>query len=186
MTMANTIAPSYTGPIPERAHHTVVALMQDHPGVLNRVASLFRRRGFNIESLTVGHSHIPGISRMTIEVDAATTDVDQVIKQLSKLIEVVRVHEITHQPKISHELALIKVSASGSTRAEIIQTATVFHAEVLDVTPESVMIQMTGPGETINSLLELLRGYGVREMVRTGVVAMVRGADALTIEDMQE
>lgn len=177
------INPGAYGSLPiDRPHHTVVALMQDQPGVLNRVASMFRRRGFNIESLTVGHTNTPGISRMTIEVDAATTDVEQVIKQLSKLIEIIKVHEITHQPKVSHELALIKVAASGSARAEVIQIAGAFRANVLDVSSESIMLEISGPGDTIDSLVDLLSAYGVSEMVRTGSVAMVRGAAALTMD----
>jgi acetolactate synthase-1/3 small subunit len=162
--------------------HTVVALMQDHPGVLNRVASLFRRRSFNIESLTVGHTHQPGISRMTIVVDGATTDVGQVVLQLSKLIEVITVNEITNEPNVSHDLALIKVKASGASRAEILQIASVFHADVVDVATDSVMIQVTGSEEHIDSLVELLHGYGIREMQRTGTVAMVRGSTAMAFE----
>jgi acetolactate synthase-1/3 small subunit len=162
--------------------HTVVALMQDQPGVLNRVASMFRRRSFNIESLTVGHTHQPGISRMTIVVDGATTDVNQVVLQLSKLIEVIAVSEITNEPNVSHDLALIKVNASGATRSEVLQIANVFHADVVDVAADTVMIEVTGPEERIDSLVELLKTYGIREMQRTGTVAMTRGAAAMTYD----
>lgn len=156
-------------------HHILVATMQDQPGVLNRVASLFRRRSFNIESLTVGHTDQPGISRMTIVVDGATTDVEQVIKQLYKLIEVTKVSEITHDPTVAHELALIKVTAGQSRRPEVLQLAGVYSANVVDVTPESVLMEATGPEEKIDALLQVLRPFGIREMVRTGIVAMAKG-----------
>jgi acetolactate synthase-1/3 small subunit len=164
------------------SRHTVVALMQDQPGVLNRVASLFRRRSFNIESLTVGHTHQPGISRMTIVVDGATTDVNQVTLQLSKLIEVIKVEEITSAPNISHDLALIKVKASGATRLEVLNIASAFHADVVDVAQESVIIEVTGPEERIDSFVELLGSYGIAEMQRTGTVAMARGSSAMEYE----
>jgi len=156
-------------------HHILVVMTQDHPGVLNRVASLFRRRNFNIESLTVGHTDQPGVSRMTIVVDGATTSVEQVSKQLYKLIEVIRVSEVTHDPVVAHELALIKVSTSMGRRPEVLQLAEVYKATVIDVAPESVLVQATGAEETIDSLVQVLRGYGIKEMVRTGIVAMTKG-----------
>ena len=157
-------------------HHILVAQVQDQPGVLNRVASLFRRRMFNIESLTVGHTDQPGISRMTIVVDSATTDVEQVIKQLYKLIEVIKVSEITHDPAVAHELALIKVSTSLSgQRPEVLQLASVYNATVVDVATDSVLMEATGSEDKIDSLVQVLRGYGIKEMVRTGVVAMTKG-----------
>jgi acetolactate synthase-1/3 small subunit len=143
---------------------------------------MFRRRSFNIESLTVGHTHQPGISRMTIVVDGATTDVNQVVLQLSKLIEVIAVDEITNEPNVSHDLALIKVHAAGAKRAEVLQIASVFRADVVDVTADSVMIEVTGPEERIDSLVELLQTYGIREMQRTGTVAMTRGSSAMTYD----
>ncbi len=159
----------------QKQHHILVAHVQDQPGVLNRIASLFRRRMFNIESLTVGHTDQPGISRMTIVVDGATTDVEQVIKQLYKLIEVVNVNEITHDPSVAHELALIKVSTSAGHRPEVLQLATVYHANVVDVTPDTVLMEATGPEDKIDSLIQVLRTFGIKEMVRTGVVAMSKG-----------
>ncbi|HKC75268.1 MAG TPA: acetolactate synthase small subunit, partial [Chloroflexota bacterium] len=125
-------------------HHILVAQVQDHPGVLNRVASLFRRRMFNIESLTVGHTDQAGMSRMTVVVDGATTDVEQVIKQLYKLIEVIKVSEITHDPAVAHELALIKVSTGAGHRPEVLQLAGVYNATVVDVAPDSVLMEATG------------------------------------------
>jgi acetolactate synthase-1/3 small subunit len=155
--------------------HTLVALMQNKPGVLNRVASLFRMRMFNIESLTVGHSETPGISRMTIVVDGTTTNVEQVIKQLYKLIEVIKVTEITTDPKVDRELALIKVSTAGNKRAEVLQLVEVFHGEVVDVGADSITAELTAQPPQLDALISVLRPYGIKEMVRTGVVAMVRG-----------
>lgn len=158
-----------------KQHHILVAQVQDNPGVLNRVASLFRRRMFNIESLTVGHTDQPGMSRMTIVVDGATTDVEQVIKQLYKLIEVVKVTEITRDPSVAHELALIKVSIGTGRRPEVLQLAGVYNAAIVDVTPDTVLMEATGPEDRIDSLVQMLRTYGIKEMVRTGVVAMAKG-----------
>src|SRR5579883_2799638 len=136
----------------QKQHHILVAHVQDQPGVLNRIASLFRRRMFNIESLTVGHTDQPGVSRMTIVVDGAMTDVEQVIKQLYKLIEVIKVSEITHDPAVAHELALIKVSTSSSgQRPEVLQLANVYNATVVDVAPDSVLMEATGPEDKIDS-----------------------------------
>ena len=158
-----------------KQHHILVAQVQDRPGVLNRVASLFRRRMFNIESLTVGHTDQAGMSRMTIVVDGATTDVQQVIKQLYKLIEVVKVSEITYDPSVAHELALIKVSTNAGRRPEVLQLAGVYNATVVDVAPDSVLMEATGPEDRIDSLIQVLRAYGIKELVRTGAVAMTKG-----------
>jgi acetolactate synthase-1/3 small subunit len=155
--------------------HTIVALVEDRPGVLNRVASLFRRRGFNIESLAVGHSETPGLSRMTIVVDGATTVVEQVRKQLDKLIEVVKITNISEENIVARELALIKVESSPSTRSEIMQITNIFRASILDVAPDSIVIEVTGDDDKIGSLIELLRGFGIIELARTGRIAMVRG-----------
>jgi acetolactate synthase-1/3 small subunit len=156
--------------------HTIVALVEDRPGVLNRVASLFRRRGFNIESLAVGHSETPGLSRMTIVVDGAATVVEQVRKQLDKLIEVVKITNISEENIVARELALIKVESSPATRSEIMQITDIFRASILDVAPDSIVIEVTGDDDKISSLIELLRGFGIIELARTGRIAMVRGA----------
>jgi len=156
--------------------HTLVALVEDKPGVLNRVASLFRRRGFNIESIAVGHSEVPHLSRMTIVVDGTTTSVEQVRKQLDKVVDVVKVSDITGDGVIARELALIKVSATSSTRSEIIQIVDVFRASIVDVTSDSVMVEVTGDEQKVNSLLKLLRGFGIRELARTGRIALPRGS----------
>jgi acetolactate synthase-1/3 small subunit len=156
--------------------HTLVALMENKPGVLNRVASLFRQRGFNIESLTVSQTDTPGISRMTIVMDGNTTNVEQVIKQLYKLIEITKVTEVTHDPHISRELALIKVSTSNNRRAEVLQLVDVYKGVVVDIAADSVTAEVTGPREKIDSIVNVMRPFGIKEMVRTGIIAMSRGA----------
>ena len=155
-------------------HHILVAQVQDQPGVLNRVTSLFRRRMFNIESLTVGHTDQPGVSRMTVVVDGARTSVEQVTKQLYKLIEVTKVSEVTQESVVAHELALIKVSASAGHRPEVLQLASVYNATVVHVTPDAVLIEATGPEDKIDALVSVLRTYGIKEVVRTGVIAMTK------------
>ena len=164
--------------------HTLVALVEDKPGVLNRMASLFRRRGFNIESIAVGHSEVPHLSRVTIVVDGATTMVEQVRKQLDKVIDVVRVSDITGDSTVARELALIKVKATSSTRSEIIEIVDIFRASIVDVASGSLTIEVTGDEEKINSLLNLLRGFGIKEIARTGRIAMTRGASgSLLVEE---
>ena len=162
--------------------HTLVALMQDHPGVLNRVASLFRRRGFNIESLAVGHTETPGISRMTIVVDGSQTSVEQVIKQLYRLIEVLKVSDVTADPNIARELVLVKVHAPSSRRAELSSLADVFGAKIVDVAHDSLILELNAGPDKVDSFIELVRPFGIREMVRTGRVAMVRGGNAQNAE----
>ena len=165
--------------------HTLIALVEDKPGVLNRMASLFRRRGFNIESIAVGHTELPGLSRMTIVVDGATTGVEQVRKQLDKVIEVVKVSDITEENLVARELALVKVRASASTRSEIIQIVDIFRANIVDVAPGSLIVEVTGDEEKIDSLLNLLRGFGIKEVARTGRIAMARGMAAVVEEEGQ-
>ena len=164
--------------------HTLVALVEDKPGVLNRMASLFRRRGFNIESIAVGRSEVPHLSRMTIVVDGATTMVEQVRKQLDKVIDVVKVSDISGDEIIARELALIKVKATSSTRSEIMQIVDIFRANIVDVASGSVTVEVTGDEEKVDSLLSLFRGFGIREIVRTGRIAMVRGGSGpLPVEE---
>jgi acetolactate synthase-1/3 small subunit len=156
--------------------HTLVALVEDKPGVLNRVANLFRRRGFNIDSITVGHSEKPDISRMTIVVDGSSTSVEQVRKQLDKLIETVKVQDITNEGIVVREMALIKVKATSTTRSEIMQIVDIFRANIVDVSTESLIIEVTGDEEKLDSLLNLLRTFEIKEVVRTGRIAMTRGS----------
>lgn len=154
--------------------HTLVALVQDHPGVLNRVVSLVRRRNFNIDSLTVGHSETPGVSRMTLVVDAA--DVEQIIKQLYRLIEVLKVSDVTLDPVVEREIALVKLHATKTSRSEIITLATVLGARVVDMGPNSLILEITSTPEEVDRFIEVVRPFGIKEMMRTGRVAMVRGA----------
>ena len=155
--------------------HTLVALVADRPGVLNRMASLFRRRGFNIDSIAEGHSEVPNLSRMTIVVDGTATMVEQVRKQLDKIVDVIKVTDITGPDIIARELALFKVKASPANRSEIMQIVDIFRASIVDVSPDSVVVEATGDEEKIDSLYELLRGFGIKEMARTGRAALSRG-----------
>jgi acetolactate synthase-1/3 small subunit len=154
---------------------TFAVYVDNKPGVLNRVASLFRRRAFNIESLTVGHTEQPGISRMTIVVDTDERGARLVEANLYKLIPVRRVYNISKAPTIARDLALIKVSAIGDARTQVMQLVDVYRARIVDVSPESLVVETTGAEDKIDSLLEVLRPFGVTEMVRTGRVEMARG-----------
>lgn len=155
--------------------HTIAALVENRPGVLNRVASMFRRRGFNIDSLAVGTTEEEGISRMTIVVEGPPEIGDQVHKQLDKLIDVVTVETLTEDDSVTRELALIKVGARPDQRREIIDLIDIFRGSVVDVSPTSLIIQLTAAGDTLSALVENLRPYGIREMVRTGRIALARG-----------
>jgi len=159
-----------------QAPHVLMALVENKPGVLSRVASLFRRRGFNIESLTVGHTDSPEISRMTIVVDADRTDAAMVQHNLFKLVNVIDVQDVTRQPSVMRDLALIKVRVDQQTRFEIVQLADIYRAKVVDVCADSMIVEVTGPESKIESLAEMLKPYGILEMVRTGLVCMVRGS----------
>jgi acetolactate synthase-1/3 small subunit len=158
---------------------TLIALVQDHPGVLDRIASLFRCRNFNIESLTVGHSETPGISRMTLVVDCdSEAQREQVVKQFHKLIEVTKVIEdATPDRAVYRELALVKVAATLETRSAIIQLVDVFRAQVIDVAQASMTIEITGDEDKVDSLVNLLRPFGIKDLARTGRVAMLRGSN---------
>jgi acetolactate synthase-1/3 small subunit len=155
--------------------HTFAIYLDNKPGGLNRIASLIRRRAFNIESLTVGHSETAGVSRMTIVVDTDDYGARRLEAHLTKLVPVRRVDNITAAPSISRDLALIKVAATGDARTQVMQLVEVYRARVIDLSPESLVIETTGAEDKIDSLLDVLRPYGVIEMVRTGRVAMARG-----------
>ena len=161
--------------------HTFVVYVEDKPGVLNRIASLFRRRAFNIESLTVGHTEIKGVSRMTIVADTDEHGAQRLESNLYKLVNVLRVDDITAKPSVERDLAMIKVVATAETRTHIMQLVDVFRARVIDVAPDSVIIETTGTEGKINGLLEVLQPYGVQELVRTGRVGMVRGSESVTV-----
>lgn len=158
------------------SRHTLVALMEDRPGALSFVVNLFRRRNYNIESLTVGHTETPGISRMTVVVYGDDAVVEQVIKQLYKLINVTKVSDISDDAAVVRELALIKVHAASTNRSEIKQLIDIFRAQIIDVSQESMTVEITGTEDKVESLISMLRPFGIKEMARTGRVAMVRGA----------
>jgi acetolactate synthase-1/3 small subunit len=160
-------------------YHTLVAYVEDKPGVLNRVASLFRRRAFNIESLAVGHTDQPDVSRMTIVVDTDDLGARRLEANLYKLVNVLRVEDVTGEAAVVRDLALVKVAASGQTRAQVMQLCDVFRARVVDVTNESLVIEITGTEDKVDGLVDVLRPYGIIEMVRTGRVAMRRGPNAV-------
>ena len=155
--------------------HTFAIYVENKPGVLNRVSSLFRRRAFNIESLTVGHTETEGISRMTVVVNTDEYGARRLEAHLYKLVPCRRVDNITNAPAIARDLALIKVAATGDARTQVMQLVDVYRARIVDVSPESLVIETTGTEDKIDSLVEVLRPYGVIEMVRTGRVAMARG-----------
>ena len=165
-------------------NRTLIATVTDCPGVLNRVASLFRRRAYNIESLTVSHTEKEGVSRMTIVVDSRRTDAGKVAQNLEKLIDVIRVEDITDTPAILHDLALIKVRISDPfARSEILRIADAFQARLVDMCPSTAMVELAGSETKIDTVVEALRSHGILEMVRTGRVAMVRGVSERDDED---
>lgn len=156
---------------------TFIAYVEDRPGVLNRVSSLFRRRAYNIESLTVGRTHLPGVSRLTVVMDANTDAAQRIEANLYKLVNVLWVKDITHDAVVERDLALIKVRANADNRAQILQLCEVFRARAVDVSPEALIIEMAGADEKVDSLLEVLKPFGILEAVRSGMIAMTRGAD---------
>jgi acetolactate synthase-1/3 small subunit len=155
--------------------HTFVAYVEDQPGVLNRIASLFRRRNFNIISLNVGRTHVPGISRMTVVVEADDDKAMRIEANLYKLVNVLSVEDITNQPNIVRDIALIKVKAPPEKRSEVLQLCQVFRARAVDVGPDALVVEITGTQDKIMGLLTILEPFGVLEMVQSGTVAMTRG-----------
>jgi acetolactate synthase-1/3 small subunit len=155
--------------------HTVSVLVQNKPGVLARTAGLFSRRGYNIESLTVGVTENEAVSRMTIVVTGDDTVVEQVTKQLNKLIEVIKVSDLTKESYVNRELVLIKVTADSSNRAEIVQIVNIFRARIVDVAPKSLIIEVTGDEGKLDALVGMLKQFGIKEIVRTGTLALGRG-----------
>ena len=160
--------------------HTLSVLVEDTPGVLARVAALFSRRGFNISSLAVGGTEVPGISRMTIVVTVDEFPLEQVTKQLNKLINVIKIVEQDDDTSVARELVLIKVRADASVRSEVIETVNLFRAKVIDVSPEAVTVEATGTRSKLDALLRMLDPYGIREIVQSGVVAVGRGPKSIT------
>jgi acetolactate synthase-1/3 small subunit len=159
--------------------HVLVAIVNNRPGVLNRVASLMRARNFNIESLAVSHLDDPEISRMTITLRGDDVNVEQATKQLYKLIDVLKVQDVTDDPTVQHELVLVKVRATDRNRGELIAIVEMYRARIVDMAPDSVIVEMTGTETEVDALIALLRGYGIKELVRTGTVVMSRGSQSI-------
>lgn len=155
--------------------HTISILVNDQPGVLQRVSGLFGRRGFNIESITVGASEEPGLSRMIVVTTGDDKTVEQIGKQLYKLIDVIKVVNLSENPMVGRELALIKVSAEAAQRSEILGVVETFRAAIVDIGTNTLIVQVVGDSQKIDAMVELLKPYGIKELSRTGVTAMTRG-----------
>jgi acetolactate synthase-1/3 small subunit len=185
-TSSPTPAPAHSVPPPralpgsgEKHRHVLVAIVLDKPGVLNRVSSLMRARNFNIESLAVSHTDQPDVSRMTITLRGDDVAVEQAAKQLYRLIDVLKVQDVTNEPTVEHELALVKVRATDRTRAEILKVVELSKGRVVDLAPDAVIVEVTGPEADVDGAVALLRGFGIKELVRTGAVVMSRGASSI-------
>ncbi len=160
--------------------HTLVVLVEDKPGVMNRIVSLFRQRGFNIDSIAVGHSETPGLSRITLVAQGDDRKIEQLVKQLYKILEVIKITDVTDENLIQRELALIKVTATDRNRSDIMRLVTdVYQARIVDATPDSLIIEVAGPPDKIDSLITMVRSYGIKELARSGVIAMARGTRAV-------
>jgi acetolactate synthase-1/3 small subunit len=162
------------------SRHTLSVLVEDKPGVLARVASLFSRRGFNIESLAVGPTEMPEVSRMTIEVSVESLPLEQVTKQLNKLVNVLKIVELEPDSSVQREIMLVKVRADSATRSSILETVQLFRAKVVDVALDAVTIEATGDHDKLMALLRVLEPYGIKELVKSGMVALSRGGRAMT------
>jgi len=160
--------------------HTLSVLVEDKPGVLARVASLFSRRGFNIDSLAVGATELPGISRMTIVISLDAFPLEQVTKQLNKLVNVIKIVEQDPDNAVARKLVLLKVRADASVRSEVLETVALFRAKVIDVSHEAITVEATGTNQKLEALMRLLEPYGIREIVQSGVVALGRGPKSIT------
>ena len=160
--------------------HTLSVLVENKPGVLTRVAALFSRRGFNIDSLAVGPTEIPEISRMTVVVEVEGAALEQVTKQLNKLIEVLKVVELEPGASVQREILLVKVKADAVTRSQVVDTINLFKAKVVDVSPDAVTIEATGSSDKLRALLDVLAPFGIRELVQSGMVAVGRGPRSIT------
>ncbi len=161
------------------AKHILAALVENRPGVLARVSNLFRRRSFNIDSLSVGRTQRENLSRMTIVMESDAAEADRLVKNLYKLVDVVHVDHLHNQPSVARDMALVKVKASSENRREVIQLCDIFRARIIDVAAESLVVEITGEEEKLGHFTELVRPFGIVEMVRTGVIAMGRGSHTL-------
>ena len=166
--------------------YVLSALVQNHAGVLSRVSGLFSRRGYNIDNLTVGETQEPGVSRMTIVVRGDEATIEQIQKQLEKLVEVGAVRRLDPAKAVYRELALIKVAASHGSRPDIVQIAGIFRARIVDVSNDSLTIEVTGDQEKVDGLIELLNPYGIRELARTGIAALERGSPLMALEPISK
>lgn len=160
--------------------HTLSVLVEDKPGVLARVSGLFARRMFNIDSLAVGHTEVPGISRITVVVDADGILLEQVTKQLNKLVHVLKIVELPSESSVQRDHIMVKVRADAATRLQVTQAADLFRASVVDVSTESVVIEATGSAEKLNAFLDVLEPFGVREIVRAGTIGLGRGPRSMS------
>jgi len=160
--------------------HTLSVLVEDKPGVLARVSGLFSRRGFNINSLAVGPTEHPDVSRMTIVVEVDELPMEQVTKQLNKLVHVIKIVELEPDASVQRELLLVKVRADATVRSQVLETVQLFRAKVVDVSPEAVTVEATGTADKLGALLRMLEPYGIREMVKSGMVAVGRGPRSIT------
>jgi len=165
--------------------HTLSVLVEDRPGVLTRIAGLFSRRGFNIESLAVGPTEHDGISRMTIVVNVEESPLEQVTKQLNKLVEVIKIVELDPIASVHRELVLVKVAATAETRGQVLDTVQLFRAKVVDVAPDAVTIQVTGNAGKIADFLRVVEPFGIRELVQSGMVAIGRGSRSISERNLR-
>jgi acetolactate synthase-1/3 small subunit len=179
-------APAHVAPPPralpgsgEQRRHVLVAIVLDKPGVLNRVSSLMRARNFNIESLAVSHTDQPDVSRMTITLNGDDVAVEQAAKQLYRLIDVLKVQDVTSEPTIEHELALVKIRATDANRAEILKLVELSKGRLLDLAGDAVVAEVTGSESEVDAFVALVRPYGIKELVRTGAVVMSRGSGSI-------
>jgi acetolactate synthase I/III small subunit len=166
--------------------HTISVLVENRFGVLARIAGLFSARGYNIDSLSVGTTDDPDVSRMTIVVKGDQRILDQVVKQLNKLIDIIKVTDYQETPHLERDLMLVKVAADKNTRSEMMQICDIFRAKIVDVAVDSIIIEMTGDEDKIEALLRMLRPFGVKEVCRTGIVAMARGARGISVADLEK
>jgi acetolactate synthase I/III small subunit len=162
------------------SRHTLSVLVQDQPGVLARIAGLFSRRGFNIESLAVGPTETPEVSRITLVVEVEGLPLEQVTKQLNKLINVLKIVELEPATSVQREFMLVKVRADATTRSHVLETVSLFRAGVVDVAPDAVTIEATGSRDKLDALLRVLEPFGIRELVKSGAVALGRGSKSMT------
>ena len=186
-TTAAAPAPAHTAPPPARALpgggqqqlHRLVAIVVDRPGVLNRVSSLMRARNFNIDSLAVSRTDRPGFSRMTISLHGDDIAVEQAAKQLYRLIDVLKVQDVTAEPSVEHELALVKVRVSDANRAEVLKLIELTRGRIVDVSPDAVIAEVSGTEKDVDDFVACVRAFGIKELVRTGAVVMARGAGSI-------